>query len=90
VHAKSLWESRLLCWPEAICVSSDGRLVAASDRGPRPAILVWSVKSGKLLKKFHGHDDGIPTLAFSADSTRLASGAQDGTLLIWDVSKARE
>ena len=90
-HAKSHWESQLLELPRAICASPDGRLLAASTfLQPRPRILIWSVKSGKLLKEFHGHEEGISALAFSRDGARLASAGADATLLIWDVSKLRE
>jgi len=90
VHAKAKWESPLLEWPETICASPDGRLVAAVIRGARVRIMIWSVASGKLLKELRANDNGIPALAFSPDSTRLASAGADATLLIWDISRARE
>ncbi len=90
-HAKSRWESQLLELPRTICASPDGRLLAASTfLLPRPKILIWSVKSGKLLKELHGHEEGISALAFSRDGARLASAGADATLLIWDVSKLRK
>jgi WD40 repeat protein len=34
-----------------------------------------------------GHRHGITSLALSQDGKRLASGSQDGTVLVWDVNQ---
>ena len=36
-----------------------------------------------------GHKDGITSLAFSPDSTQLASSGFDKSLIIWDVGSAK-
>lgn len=58
--------------------------------GPReadllPCINVWDVESKSLRHRMFGHTDAIMRVAISADSTRLASLAWDGTARIWDV-----
>ncbi|KAF2742658.1 WD40 repeat-like protein [Sporormia fimetaria CBS 119925] len=49
----------------------------------RPAISGgWSA----CLQTLEGHSDGVSSVAFSHDSTRLASASDDSTLKIWDAS----
>ena len=87
---KTIWESAPLDLLVTLSASHDGRLVAAAVFEPRPAIWIWSAKSGKVLKVFYGHEEGATALDFSPDDTRLASAGADATVLIWDVSKLRE
>jgi FOG: WD40 repeat len=35
-----------------------------------------------------GHSAGVTAVAFSADGRRLATGAFDGTILIWPLDEA--
>jgi WD40 repeat protein len=42
----------------------------------------WSA----CLQTFEGHSDGVSSVAFSPDSTRLASASLDSTIKMWDVS----
>lgn len=44
---------------------------------------VWSLSSGQLLTRFTGHTGSVGALAFSADSSQLASGGQDA--LLWNA-----
>ncbi len=80
-----------------LALSRDGRLVAAGARADDdhegkfpPRVLVWEVASGRLRHAFEGHVGQIEALAFSPDGTRLASGAADTTILLWDLRSARE
>ena len=40
-----------------------------------------------LKQKLEGHDQAVKTLAFTPDGKRLASGAGDGTVILWSVGK---
>jgi len=45
----------------------------------------WSA----CLQTLEGHSDGVTSVAFSRDSTRLASASDDGTVKIWDASSGK-
>ncbi|KAE9969723.1 hypothetical protein EG328_006699 [Venturia inaequalis] len=46
-------------------------------------IRLWHVPSGRCLRTFFGHIEGIWALA--ADSLRVVSGAEDRTVKVWDI-----
>jgi WD40 repeat protein len=73
----------------ALAFSPDGRALAASGhngRSEQEAALVWELASGKLRCRCSGHRSGVGTLAFAPDGLTLATGGQDTTILLWDVS----
>ena len=49
------------------------------------AIRLWDVATGENIHTFWGHTTDVQSLAFSPDSTLLASGSHDGTILLWDI-----
>ena len=44
---------------------------------------------GTQLLIYRGHSDGVYTLAWSLDGSRLASGSLDNTMQVWEVSSGR-
>ncbi|EWC48071.1 hypothetical protein DRE_02650 [Drechslerella stenobrocha 248] len=72
-------------------------LVAFSNNSTRLAsastntIKIWDVtgNSRKCLRTLEGHCSRITSLAFSHDSTRLASTSEDRTIKIWDIRGER-
>ncbi len=48
-------------------------------------IRVWDISTGENIATFLGHPTDIQCLAFSPDSTILASGSHDSTILLWDM-----
>ncbi len=75
--------------------SPDGNtLLDIQSVGRKHLIQLWDVDSGRDHGTVSGHTKWIETLAFSHDGKILASGAADGTVLLWDwdkiISKAKE
>jgi len=75
----------------AVSFSPNGRLlaVAAYDFTARKThVRLYEVVTGSLRHEFTGHDGPIATIAFAADSRRLATGGNDTTVLLWDLTGA--
>ncbi|MYB65293.1 hypothetical protein F4X73_11440 [Candidatus Poribacteria bacterium] len=51
------------------------------------AIDLIDIETGNKLHALPGHTEPIETLVFSHDGKILASGSQDGTVLLWDWDK---
>jgi WD40 repeat protein len=69
---------------QCLAAAPDGRLLATG--GTDKAIRLWDPATGTKLGQFTGHPGRIRGLAFSPDGTRLASAAEGGTDLVWDVT----
>jgi len=59
-------------------------LIATADR--QTGISLWDTLTGKHIRTFEGQTSVVHALAFSQNGTKLASGAEDGTGVVWDVS----
>jgi WD40 repeat protein/DNA-binding SARP family transcriptional activator len=73
-----------------LSLAPDGSMLAAgSDLGVAPQI--WDVATGRLRPVHGGHElPGVRGIAFGPDGTLLATGGQDGTVRLWDVTTGRE
>jgi WD40 repeat protein len=69
----------------AAAFSPDGRMAALGAF--TGTVYVVDTVSGAELGKFEGHRGGVYGLNFAADGTRLASGGDDGTVLVWDTAE---
>ena len=68
--------------------SPDGTILIGSGmEGWDILIKLWDVETGNQLATLTGHTENITILVFSHDGKTLASGSQDGTVLLWDWDK---
>jgi RNA polymerase sigma factor (sigma-70 family) len=84
-----VWElrtGRALCRLKGVssyfALSPDGKSLVTVGDTPR----LWEVATGKERGRLRGHADTVWAAAFSPDGRWLATGSQDTTVLIWDVS----
>ncbi|KAJ5115245.1 hypothetical protein NUU61_001004 [Penicillium alfredii] len=49
------------------------------------SIRVWDSRTGTIIISFNGHKSAVTQLAFDNAGVRLASGARDTDIIIWDL-----
>ncbi len=70
---------------DVLTFSPDGTVLIGSGMEVwSPEIKLWDVETGKNLGTLSGHTEPVETLVFSHDGKTLASGSDDGTVLLWD------
>lgn len=46
-------------------------------------VVVWDVQTGSLIKVYDGHKSSVSAVDFSIDKCWIASGDQDGGIIVW-------
>jgi WD40 repeat protein len=72
----------------ALEISKDGRLVVRGCQ--RDDFSVVELSTGRELVSLSSGDSQTGSFAFSPDGRRVLTGMDDGSALIWDISKAHE
>jgi WD40 repeat protein len=69
-----------------VALSPDRRYLVTT--GMRSAIL-WDAQTGRLVKFFAGHTQGVYSPFFSHDGHSLVTSSTDGTARIWEIPSGR-
>jgi WD40 repeat protein len=83
-------------WPHAVAYSPDSAFiaVAVSKELTSGMVKVFDVRAGKLLRTLPdaAQGPGAPcdAVAWSPDGTRIASGAQDRVVRVWDAATGKQ
>ena len=75
---------------DVLAFSPDGKILLdpkLNTLGWNAIIQLWDVNTGADWGTLSGHTKPIETLVFSHDGKTLASGSEDGTVLLWDWAK---
>jgi WD40 repeat protein len=70
-----------------VAFSPDGKqiITGSNDR----TIKLWDVATGREIRTFFGHTDGVESVVFSPDGRQILSSG-DKTIKLWDVATGRE
>jgi COMPASS component SWD3 len=55
--------------------------------GAEKVVKIWNPENGDFIRDLSGHTQGLSDIAWSSDSTFLASASDDTTIRIWNVER---
>jgi WD40 repeat protein/DNA-binding SARP family transcriptional activator len=70
--------------------SPDGRFFVTEGPEESGLVDIRDAATGKSVRSFKGHDDDVNQVAFSNDSSMLATTGDDGAVRIWKVGTGAE
>jgi WD40 repeat protein len=79
-------------WVQAVTFSPDGQILASSDDA---IVKLWYVGTGECFRDLkgneeqEGHSDWVWSVAFSPNGQTLASGSDDCSVRLWDITTGR-
>jgi WD40 repeat protein len=68
--------------------SPDGRYALTASRNG--ILRLWAVSTGREIRQYFGHTDGITACAFSPDGRSALTASHDHTLRLWKTSGLQE
>ena len=68
----------------AVAVSRDSKTLAVGAGGPKPAVRLLDIETGRERRELAGHTAAVTAVAFAAKADVLASASADGTVRLWD------
>lgn len=75
------------CYVSALDSLNGGKVLSWTDNrdGNFHEIREWDAESGKCLKKYRGHTNGIASISYNSITARIVSGSYDNTIRQWNV-----
>lgn len=71
----------------AIAFSANGQqIVAGLSNGN---IQIWDTTTGRAIRSWTAHSEGVQAIALTSDGTRLISGSRDRLVKIWDTQTGK-
>lgn len=77
-------------WHAAVASLPDGSAIVTDGGAGYQDAELRDITTGALTRRYVGHTGAVHGLAISANGTRLATCANDGTARLWDVSSGDE
>jgi WD40 repeat protein len=75
--------------PEAIATATYNRDFTQVGAVSGKTVKVWNLADGKETLQLN-HPSPVKALSFSADKTKIATGAADGRTRVWDITTGKE
>jgi hypothetical protein len=72
----------------SVVFSPNGKLLASG--GQDGTMRLWDIATGKVVRRFKGHEKPVSSVAFSSGGKLLASGSQDKTVRLWDPTGGKQ
>jgi mitogen-activated protein kinase organizer 1 len=66
-----------------VCITQDNNRFASC--GGDKSVFIWDVATGKVIKKYQGHDQQVNAVKFNKDDSVLVSAGYDRKICTWDL-----
>ncbi len=73
---------------KCLAVNSTGSMAATN--GPENETVIWSLRTGKELRRIVGQDGATVAIAFSHDGSRFVTSNEDRTLVCFDAGSGKQ
>ncbi len=79
--------------PAGVAWSNDGKwlaLIRHDKKEGKWLVVIWGAGTGKGMQLLAGHAEPVTAIAWSQDGKVIASGSEDGVVILWDPETGKE